>query len=130
MYLLAVKGLIQKFDPINRDVRKEDNSNNLSPPVKAVMNSIEKFEKVPNRREAYTIAMQKTLANKLRISKDTSESALYDWFGCGLQGGFRQSEWCQPSGAGLLDRFAIIQGTTECLAFTLADVTLFGEGKI
>ena len=59
MYLLAVKELIQRFDPINRDIRKEDNSDNLSPPVKAVINSIEKFEKVPNQREAYTIAMQK-----------------------------------------------------------------------
>ena len=52
------------------------------------MNSIEKFEKVPNHMEAYTITMQKTLANKIHISKDTNKSALYDWFGCDLQGDF------------------------------------------
>ena len=74
--------------------------------------------------------MQKTLANRVRISPDTSESACNDWFGCGLQGGFRQAEWCQPSGAGLLDRFQQIQGTTECLAFTLSDITFYGEGKM
>ena len=62
LHLLA--GLIQKFDAINRDVRKEDNSNNLSPPIKVVMNSIEKFEKVPNRREAYTITMQKNIGKQ------------------------------------------------------------------
>ena len=74
--------------------------------------------------------MQNTLANMIRISTDTRESACNDWFGCGLQGGFRQAEWCQPSAAGLLDRFQQIQGTTECLIFTLSDITFYGEGKM
>ena len=69
--------------------------------------------------------MQKTLANRICISPDTSESACNDWFGCGLQGGFFQAKWCQPSGAGLLDRFQQIQGTTECLAFNLSNITFY-----
>ena len=61
------KGSIQKFDPINRDARKDEHTGKIAGPIMKVLDEPKRFEKVPNRRKGYTIAMHKLLFQKIQL---------------------------------------------------------------
>jgi hypothetical protein len=95
--------LISLFDPIKQDARKLDQSDKICDTVTRVIKELKRFEKVPKRCEAYTIAMHRRLFETTRfVSKDCSNAANFDWNGVGLQGGNRRSEWCQDRGSDIL----------------------------
>ena len=129
-YLYDAKGFIQKFDSTNRDARKDEHTGKMAEPIQKVLDEQKRFEKVPNRREGYTIAMHKLLFQKTQLlSDDCSDSANRDWMGLGLNHGFRQVEFCQSSGSGILTR-VYFNPLGECYAFTLDDVKPYGKGKV
>jgi hypothetical protein len=129
-YLLAASTLISLFDPIKRDARKLDQSDKICDAVTRVIREVKRFEKVPKRCEAYTIAMHRRLFETTRfVSKDCSNAANFDWNGVGLQGGNRRSEWCQDRGSGILTKIELSPiGDTK--AFTLSDITFYARNKV
>ena len=101
----AASSLISRRDPVeNRDACKTDKGATYEGITK-VINEVQRVEKVPDRREGYTIAMHRHLYTKVQfISKDSALYAEYNWFTVGTQGGFHRSEYSQPSTSGLLDK--------------------------
>lgn len=98
-YLLDIAKLIKCLHPEGRDPRKKDNAQTeLAPPIRAVLKELERYEKVPNRREPYTLAMHAKFAAS--ESPETHDSclhkALLPWFAVATHAGLRRSEWCQP----------------------------------
>ena len=129
-YLYDAKGFIQKFDPTNRDARKDEHAGKIAEPIIKVLDEQKQFEKVPNRRERYTIAIHKLLFQKTQLlSDDCSDSTNKDLMGLGIHYGFRQAEFCQSAGSGILTR-VYKNPFGQPYAFTLDDVKLYGKGKI
>lgn len=69
----------------------------FAPCIKQVLDELERWEKVPDCREPFTIAMWDEL-NRLadKHPPDTLWPVCRNFFGCGLYGGFRLTEWAQP----------------------------------
>lgn len=129
-YLHAAATFIQFFDKYpHRDARKEKNTTSICPPVKKVVDQVKKFENISDKREAYTLAMQKEFHFQNQgQSKDCKNVALEQWHGTALQGGNRRYEWCQSRGKW---RHADFEKNPkgQCMAFTLADIKFMGHNK-
>ena len=100
-YILDVARFLALFGPRDIDYRKDNNAEkSFSRVLQSVYDELERWETVPNRREPFTIEMLDALlikVEKLPPGHHTGLLAvLYDWFVCGLFGGFRLSEWAQP----------------------------------
>ena len=73
----------------------------LAPCIQAVLDEQARWEKVPNRREPYTLEMLHHL--QAQVSKESPSttsllSAMADWSEIGLFTGHRLTEWAQPAG--------------------------------
>ncbi len=84
------------------DPRFELNDEKLADPIKKVTDEYQRWEKVPDRREPWTIEMQKAFDEANRAIEaddkdDTLPSAIADWCALGLSTGFRLGEWAQPN---------------------------------
>ena len=113
----------------HRDARKEMQSTNICDPIKKIIDQVKRFEKIPDKREAYTLAMQKELHSRMTsLPKDCLLVALFQWFGTALQGGNRRYEWCQDRSHRTLDKFEL-NPCGECMAFTMADIEFMGRTK-
>lgn len=129
-YLLDVSQLLQTFDPAGRDFRKPTNDpKSIALPIAKVLAEFKRDERVPDRREPYTPQIHDHLVRAASTAEPNSLlSALCDWFAVALAGGFRLTEWAQPSH--VKDLFSVILdqfGDTR--AFTLVDVTFFDSRK-
>ena len=129
-YLTDAKTFIQKFDLIKRDATIDEATNKTAFCISKVITEQRRFEGVKNRREPYTIAMHKTLHQQTQLrAKHSKESACCDWFLLALVFGWRQIEFCQSAGSGILTR--VCQNLfNDAYAFTLNDIKLYGTGKI
>lgn len=129
-YLLAAATFIAQFDHIpGRDARKLPNMQSLSPIVKKVLDSITKFETIPDKREPYTLAMQHALSKKITNPRnDDILTVLYQWFAVCLQGGNRQAEWCQSRKSKNLTIYDL-NPKNESQAFTPNDIQFLGSRK-
>ena len=99
-YLLAAATFLANFDTVpGRDGRKSHRTDKgLCNEIGVVMKEARRYESVPNRKEAFTLAMQQALRTECKgESPDSLKSALTDWFGAGIHGGFRKNEWCQEN---------------------------------
>jgi hypothetical protein len=95
-YLLEISKFYHQF--LALDIRKHDQlSSRLAPQIVGVLSEMERWEAVPNRREPYTLEMQVSL-EALTVAPNSLLDALADWFGNGLLGGYRLTEWAQESG--------------------------------
>ena len=97
-YLLDISKFLTRFHSI--DTRKTDAaSKSLAPCIQAVITEVARWESVPNKREPYTTDMfhwQDQRCQELTSSStDSIRHALRDWFGIGLYGGLRLTEWAQ-----------------------------------
>ena len=133
LYIAAVATFLRMFDPEpHRDSRHAPYTHTCNHWLKKVYDQVSKFEKVPNRREAYTLAMQKELHNQtLELSKkkpDSKRVALFQWFGVALQGGNRRSEWCQLAQHKNIVSFEL-SPINQARAFTLGDVQFLTAHK-
>jgi hypothetical protein len=94
-YLRDVARFLGRFSPVDpRHRSATDNATALC--IKEVTDEVIRWEKVPNRREPFTIEMWKHLFS-LRGSSppDGIIDCITDWAACGLYGGFRKTEWAQ-----------------------------------
>lgn len=125
--------IYQKNDLVNRNARKEDKSTNLLPYyllLKLSLNQYKDFKmsliegkliEFPCKRHWQTesvsplIQVDQPVMTGLDVAYKDDSAKL---------------KWYQPSDVSLLHRFQQIQGTTECLTFTLLNVTSYCEGKI
>jgi hypothetical protein len=109
------------FSPVNACHRSAINQT-LAPCIKAVTNEVARWEKVPDRREPFTIKTWKCLFS-LRDScpPDGIIDSVTDWAGCGLYGGFRKTEWAQDDSHAALNNPQLdIHSIPK--AFRLADI--------
>jgi hypothetical protein len=99
-YLRDVAQFLARFLVV--DVRKVDATQlRLAPVIQSILDEVSRWEKVPDKREPFTPAMWAHMhAASTQVDKPHSLGAsLCDWFGCGLFGGFRLTEWAQEAGA-------------------------------
>ena len=127
-YLLAASSFIQLFDPIpNRDARKNPDNTTFSPPVKTVMAQVEKHEKIPDKREPYTLEMQRSLIDTAKNThQDSLLRATSEWFAVALQQGNRQGEWCQDRSHRHPHSYRLNRAG-QSMAFTLGDFQFLGD---
>ena len=129
-YLHAAATFIQFFDKYpHRDSRKEMNTTAICQPIRKVTDQVKRFENITEKREAYTLAMQKELHGQIQgCDIDGIDTALFEWFGKALQGGNRRYEWCQSRGRWRHTDFEK-NPRGDCMAFTLNDIKFLGRGK-
>ena len=129
-YVFEAKTFIYKFDLRKRDVSIDEKTGKQAASITKVIREQERFEKIKNLREAYTIAMHKTLHKRTQFQhKHSQESVCCDWFLIALIFGFRQVEWCQSAGSGILTR-VWLNDFNDVYAFTMNDIKLYGIGKV
>ena len=129
-YLTDAKTFIQKFDLIKRDATIDEATNKTAFCISKVITEQRRFEGVKNRREPYTLAIHRTLHQQTQLqAKHSKESACCDWFLLALLFGWRQIEFCQSAGSGILTRVHL-NSFGDAYAFTLNDIRLYGSGKI
>ena len=134
VYLKDAATLLHQFDDTDRDARKLPGETKLAYMVTAVLKEVEKFEKVPDRREPFTHAMLRLLKSKCAFDKgDTLRKALSDWFAVSLTGGYRRAEWCQdrhnytPGREEYIPESSLRDVARRVKAFTLSDITFFDK---
>jgi len=128
-YLIAASGLIQMFDKVERDARKQIGATHLCLAVTKVINEVKRFEEMPRRREPYCTAMHRRLVEKSKFyHADSSDGCWQNWFGVGLQAGNRGYEWCQAIGKGQIGQEEL-NPKGEKMASTCDDITFMGKGK-
>jgi len=126
-YLAASASFLQLFAGVpHRDARHDPFSHTTCQPINSVLQHVNKFEKIPDRVEPYTLAMQKALHSRINPThlpfRDSRQTALFQWFGVALQGGNRRCEWCQLPKHRKLSTFELAP-TGESRAFTLSDIS-------
>ena len=130
VYLRDAATLISHLDPIeDRDARKMDNGITYIG-IQKILAEVQRTEKIPNRREPYTLAMHRALFDKVKfLHIDSKTRALLDWNTVGLQGGFRRSEYCQTTSSGALHQYETCDlGGPK--AFAVNDVEFFSQQKV
>lgn len=82
----------------NTDPRKHNQADaKLASEIQNVIKEVERWEDVPNKRNPYLPEMHCCLSNLTSSDNPTSlRRSLFRWFGVGISGGFRISEWAQP----------------------------------
>lgn len=135
-YLLSVASFIALVGNHPRDPRKRSPTDKeFCPELQAVLRELERWEKVPNRREPYTLAMQEFLERELhRICPGDNSllAAIVDWGVAGLFTGFRLSEWAQPT-RGSVERDVFGDTKAFCLpdlSFSRHDRTRLSLGDV
>ncbi len=132
-YLLSIAKFCARSNP--RDPRKlEQTSKALAPEIQGVINEVQRWENIPDRREPFTLEMLRYLI-ELRASQphihdhDSPLAAMIDWASAGLYDGFRLSEWAQPNGHHALHNPHLnIRG--DACAFCIADFRFLSDDKI
>ena len=127
-YLASVAKFLSRFS--DRDVRKQLDSFNITPYIKAVTDEVKRWEDMPTRREPYTPEMWKYIHHELRpfASDNSLIAACDDWFACGLFGGLRLSEWAQDDAHKMLDN-PTMNYRGDPKAFCLEDFDFQGRGN-
>ena len=120
-YLRDIAKFLGRFSPVDsRYCSAADRV--LAPCIKEVTEEVIRWEKVPNRREPFTIEMWKYLFSlRGTCPSDRIIDCITDWTACGLYGGFRKTEWAQDDSHAALDNPQLdIHEVPK--AFRLADI--------
>ena len=132
-YIRSVAKFCARSNP--RDPRKlEQTHQRLAPAIQSVINEVQRWEDIPNRREPFTIEMLRYMI-ELRDSQphihdqDSPLAAMIDWSSAGLYDGFRLSEWAQPNGHFGLDNPHLNKKDATC-AFCINDIRFLSDDKI
>jgi hypothetical protein len=129
-YCLNAAQFVALFDDKERDIRKTEGNSTFAPCYNQVLKELRRWEVMPNRREPYTLAMQRRLIVRAGPHSIGGRlHALKNWFSVMLQAGGRLGEWAQRRGDHLLTRAAKdFKGNPR--AFSLDDVEFLGRGKV
>jgi hypothetical protein len=127
-YLQDVARFLSRFS--NRDPRKEDPTRkDIAPCINSVTKEVQRWEKMPNRREPLTIEMLDSIISRCEnLPHDSFLSTFKDWATCGLYAGFRLSEWAEPEGHAAPDR-PLLDDFNDPRAFCLGDLEFQDENK-
>lgn len=129
-YVRAIAFVFANQSTSGRDIRKRNPTDTkFCPQLEAVYTEVSRYEKMPNRREPFTLEMlhhQQEASGKLGTPGNLSRTAAFaDWSEVGLFNGQRLTEWAQPPGNHSTPSNAHIQeGYTEPRAFRLCDIIL------
>jgi hypothetical protein len=94
-YLRDVARFLSRFSPLDACYRNTTDKT-FAPCIKAVTDEVACWEKIPDHREPFTIEMWKHLSSlSSTYPPDGIFAVITDWAGCGLYGGFRNTEWAQ-----------------------------------
>lgn len=133
-YILDVAKFCGRFN--ERDPRKEEaTQREMAEPLRAVLSELSRYDKQPNRREPYTMEMWRELHDfvsrmPLEQRRDSLEAACCDWFGSGLYGGYRRSEWAQEATTCSLSHSPQRDHFNHTKAFCLGDFEFFTANRI
>jgi hypothetical protein len=101
LYIKNVAAALALFGPHERDFRKENPTDqNMCPTLNTIFKEMERWEKMPNRREPFTVEMLDELLSQVTANRDSfysKNAALTDWFCIGLYTGSRLTEWAQEA---------------------------------
>ncbi len=124
-YIHHVSSWLALFGEYPRDFRYDNpGDSRFSKLLQAVYDELQRWEKVPDRREPFTpymLAILRGRVTKLGDATFSLEAALLDWFTIGLFTGHRLSEWAQPSSRSDPSS-PQLNGLNETAAFCLNDV--------
>ncbi len=131
-YLLDIARFLARFS--DRDPRRESPTDHkLADCLNAVIAEVKRWELMPIRREPFTPIMWKHMdavmtAHPDLHGPDSILAAMVDWFGSGLYGGWRLTEWGQPAGnADVTTPHLDFKGETR--AFCLPDLEFRLDGN-
>ena len=123
-YILSVAQFLSLFGDHPRDFRKEcQTSTTVAVELTKVYAELARWEKVPNRREPFTLEMLMDMHENFASSglgPDSLLAALVDWFEVGLFAGSRLSEWAQDAYHEKINNYKK-DVRDETRAFTLLD---------
>ena len=130
-YLFDVAKFLGLFNKI--DCRKTDSiSTKLAPCIQAVLTEVARWEGVKDKREPYTSDMfywQDRRCQALESTNpDSIHHALRDWFGVGLYGGLRLTEWAQEASNSSLEN-PVLDNKGIPKAFCLSDLEFRSIGN-
>jgi hypothetical protein len=99
-YVLAAASFLSLFGNEVDYRRSTPTDKAFCPELQAVYKEIERWEKVPNRREPFTLEMLTDVQAQAALEPNKARllPALADWFEAGLFSGLRLSEWAQDAG--------------------------------
>jgi len=103
-YVLDVARFLARAGEHPIDPRKTLDQTGMDPTLQNIYKELERWEKVPDRREPFTAEMLAAMSDTATFGQhapDSSWAACQDWFHLGLRLGLRLSEWAQNDGASL-----------------------------
>ena len=129
-YITAASKFCGAFNKTAVDFRKSDPlASALCPALANIFTEVARWEKMPDRREPFTIPMWSYLRDlSIPLSFFSKDVAIVDWFAICLFGGFRLSEWAQPAPVTNLQE-PTLNKFGDFRAFCLRDISLFGTGN-
>ena len=131
LYVRAAATFLSLFGEHSRDYRKDYVTDaHLSPTLTSVFDELQRWEKVANRREPYTLEMLDDLKNTATLvqNPDSLLAAAADWFQCGLHAGLRLTEWAQEAGCADLQKYKK-DFHNDARAFLLGDIRFEDDAR-
>jgi hypothetical protein len=130
-YVNAVATFVGLLGLHPRDPRKEAPADHgFAECLQAVYKELERYEKVPNRREPFTLEMLRHIKSQVKASNAESTSllaAMADWSEINLFTGARLGEWAQPTQAELA--LPLLNIFNDPQAFSLRDLTFADKNR-
>lgn len=122
-YLLDVAKFLGRFRDIDPRFRSTADTK-LAPAIAKVIEEVQRWESVPNRREPFTLEMHALIAKEAESQQDDCclQAALANWTICNLYAGCRGIEWMQTDSTKIDIQTFHINRFGNAYAFTLADV--------
>lgn len=104
-------------------------NNRLAAPITHCLKEIARWESMEDRREPLTTDMIQFLKTLCHLSTPHSlEQTIYDWFVCGIYGGFRLGEWAQEDHVKFRHQVRLTIDD-QPVAFLIDDLEFFGENR-
>lgn len=130
-YLHNVATFLGRFRAIDpRFVSAADTR--LAPVIKKVLDEQKRWETIPDRREPFTLEMQKQIANLPSVAANPNclDAAMSNWTLCNLYAGCRGIEWAQTDAQNRSLPNYFRNRFNRAYAFTLEDVKCFTSASV
>jgi hypothetical protein len=127
-YVHDVARFLYRFS--NRDPRKQDPTKQENAPcIDSITKEVKRWEKMPNRREPFTIEMLDFIIDQSKnLAPNSFLSTFRDWATCGLYAGFRLSKWAEPERNTAINN-PLLNMFNDPKAFCLGDLEFQNESK-
>ena len=95
-YVRDIARFLMRFGEHPIDPRKTEDQTGTDPMLQAIYKELDRWEKVPDRREPFTPEMLAAMSDTAAFGQHnfhSSWAACQDWFDLGLRLGLRKGEW-------------------------------------